>query len=131
MFYSFKITGKFRPLQDWVILRPIKEKAKDRGGIELPDNLAVYGRCEVMAVGPGRRPYRDGIYGPNILPTELKPGQFVFIQKFVEGEMKFNLNGQDVYALRERTLNLTIEDDPEEVVIAQEEKPKGRRKRAA
>lgn len=106
MHHSLKVTGQFKPLQDWVILRPIKED-ESRGGILLPDSAREYGRCEVMAVGPGFRSYANGVYGP-LFPCELKVGQFVFIQKFVEGELKFELNGHPVYAIRERHINCAI-----------------------
>lgn len=105
MFQSHNITGKFRPLQDWVILKPVREKQK--GAIHLPDNMvtAEYGRCPVVAVGPR---------------CQLKVGEVVFIQKFVEGEFKFELNGEMVYAIRERHINVTIEEPPQ--------KPSGPRK---
>ena len=103
MHQSHEIKGNFRPIQDWVILAPVKEKERKRGGILLPDSIQDYGRCRVVAVGPGTR----GIFGA-LKATELKPGKFVFIQKFVEGECKFKLNGEEVYAIRERHLNCTI-----------------------
>jgi co-chaperonin GroES (HSP10) len=105
MFHSHKINGQFRPLQDWVILKPVKEKERVRSGVVLPERVEDYGRCEVVAVGPGTRTSLG-----YLIPTELKVGQFVYIQKFVEGEMKFTLNGALVYAIRERHLNCTIED---------------------
>lgn len=105
MFHSLQIKGTFRPLQDWVILKPIAEPVRKRGGIVLPDNVKDYGRCEVMAVGPGTR----GPYG-DLKATELKPGQFVYLQKFVDGECSFVLNGERVFAMRERHANCTIED---------------------
>lgn len=108
MFQSLQIKGKIRPLQDWVVLRPIKEKAKTAGGILLPENAREYGRCPVVAVGPR---------------CDLKVGQVVFIQKFVEGEAKFALNGEVVYMCRERHLNCMIEDGVD--------KPKRRPKKAA
>ena len=95
MFQSLQIKGTIRPLQDWLILRPLKEPAKTKGGILLPENARDYGRCPVVAAGP---------------KCELKVGDVVFIQKFVEGEFKFELNGVPVYALRERHCNVTIDD---------------------
>lgn len=112
MFHAHEIKGEFRPLQDWVILAPVKEKERKRGGVVLPDRVEDYGRCRVVAAGPGFRSYKDGVYGP-LFPSELKPGEFVYVQKFVEGELKFRLNGEDVYAIRERHLNVKI--DPPEV----------------
>lgn len=95
MFASLKIEGAFKPLQDWVVLRPVREKKK--GDLFLPDVMHEYGRCPVLAVGP---------------LCELKVGQVVFIQRFVEGEFKFELNGEKVYAIRERYLNVTIVKEP-------------------
>lgn len=108
MFHAHEIKGEVRPLQDWVILAPVKEKERIRNGVLLPDRVEDYGRCRVVAVGPGFRPYRDGVYGP-LFPSDLKPGMFVYVQKFVEGEMRFVLNGEPVYCIRERHLNVTIE----------------------
>lgn len=118
MFHSHKLKGTFRPIQDYVLLRPIKEPETTKGGILLPASARQYGRCEVLSTGPGRRTDHG-----ELIPCELKVGQFVFIQKFVEGELKFNLNGDDVYVIRERHVNCTIED---EIDIA-----KRRRKKAA
>jgi co-chaperonin GroES (HSP10) len=112
MFHSHEIKGEIRPLQDWVILRPVREKERVRGGILLPDRVEDYGRCEVMAVGPGYRPYMFGLYRPGFVPTEVKVGEFIYIQRFVEGEFKFKLNGDMVYAIRERHLNLVLDPDP-------------------
>ena len=103
MFHSIRIKGTFRPLQDWVILAPVKEPEGTRHGVVLPERVEDYGRCRVVAVGPGTR----GIFGAR-KPTELQPGEFVFVQKFVEGELKFELNGETVYAIREQHLNCTI-----------------------
>jgi|SRR5882672_469786 len=96
MFQSLQIKGTIRPLQDWVVLEVIKEPAKTKGGILLPENAREYGRCPVVAVGPR---------------CDLKVGDVVYIQKFVEGEVKFELNGKSVYMSREKHLNLTIEEE--------------------
>lgn len=110
MFHSHEIKGDFRPIQDWVILAPEKPKAAKKGEIVRPDIAArEYGPCRVVAVGPGFRAYRDGVYGP-LFPSELKPGMRVWIQRFVEGELKFRLNGEEVYAIRERHLNLVVDE---------------------
>lgn len=113
MIGATQINGNFRPLHDWVVLRRLKD-AKDnvRGGLLLPENVKLheYGRCEVVSVGPGIRPCPGGVfYGP-LIPCELKPKQHVYIQKFVEGEVKFELNGEEVFLVRERHLNVTIDN---------------------
>lgn len=104
MFHSHEVDGAFRPLQDWVVLRPIKVKERLVKGILLPDNVQDYGRCEVIAVGPGS----VNALGVRV-PCHLCPGKFVFIQKFVEGELRFKVDGQECYAIRERHVNVTID----------------------
>lgn len=113
MFNTTDIKGAFTPLQDWVILKRVKEevdKTKKVGGILLPDSSyekqAKYGKCLVVAVGKGR----TTILGV-LIPCEVKQGDVVMLQGFVEGEYKFRLNGEDVYAIRERHLNV-LWDEP-------------------
>ncbi len=104
------IRGTFRAIQDWIILKPIKPKKRERveNGVLIPDRIEDYGPCLVVAAGPGfRHCSKDGVYGP-LQPTELKEGDTVWIQKFVEGEMKFALNGEMVYAIRERHVNCKL-----------------------
>jgi chaperonin GroES len=93
MFGAQQFTGTLRPMQDWLILRPIKEAKTTLGGIELPDTARQYGRCPVVAAGPD---------------CLLKKRQVVWIQNFVEGEFRFELNGQMVYAIRERHVNCIV-----------------------
>ena len=102
MMHAHKIKGNFRPLQDYVLLEPIPEPA-EKGGILLPDSARKYRGCKVVAVGPGAVT-TTGVR----VPCELKVGETVWLQKFVEGEMKFNLNGKDVFAIRERHLNVRL-----------------------
>ena len=127
MFHSHEITCKaFRPLQDWVILKPLPEKERVRGGVLLPDNVQDYIGHEIVAIGPGRLKYdgANALYGDVLIPTELKVGEYVYLQKFCEGEFQFVLNGEKVFAIRERHLNLTL--DPSAV-----DKPKKKLKKAA
>src|SRR3954470_6540022 len=104
MFHSQVVKGAFKPLQDWVVLAPVKERERKRGGILLPDSVQDYGRCEVLAAGPGA----VNALGHRV-PCHLKPGEFVYVQKFVEGELKFKMRGRDCYAIRERHLNVKID----------------------
>lgn len=107
MFHSHEYTGTIRPLSDYVLLAP--EPVKQKAEIVLTDTKREYRRAKVLAVGPGFRVSNHGVYGP-LIPTELKVGEFVFIQEFADGEVPhLRLNGQDVIMVRERHLNLTIE----------------------
>lgn len=99
MFHSHLIDGKITPVQDYLILRPIREEEKI-GELFLPDSARHYGLCPVVAAGP---------------KCELKDGDTVYIQKFVEGELKFLLNDELVYAIRERHINVAM--NPEGSVI--------------
>ena len=94
MFNSHEIKGALAPVQDYLVLRPILEDEKV-GGLFRPDNARAYGRCPVVAAGP---------------KCELKKGDVVYIQRFVEGELKFTLNGETVYAIRERHVNVAINE---------------------
>lgn len=110
MMHSHQITGSFRPLQDWVILAP-EELVTEKGGIVLPDateRMKEYRRARVVAVGPGYQVCNGGVYKSALIATELKVGQFVFIQRFVDGELSFTLNGEKCFACRERHLSLVI-----------------------
>lgn len=109
MLHSHEITGEFRPLQDWVVLAP--EEVEQKGSILLPEicRQNYYRRCRVVAVGPGFLPYANAVYGRQVIPTELKVGQYVYLQGYVDGEQQFRLNGEDVFMVRERHLSLTIE----------------------
>lgn len=95
MFHSLQIKGKFTPLQDWLIVAPEKIPERTSGGVLLPQNARDFGRCPVIAAGPR---------------CELKPGAVLWIERFVEGEFKFTLNGQSVYAIRERHANVVLAD---------------------
>lgn len=107
MHQSQEVIGSVRPLQDYVLLKPVKEEEKIRGGILLPQNIMDYGRCEVVAVG------RGVVTSMGVLvPNELKVGDFVYIQKFADGDLQFRLNGERVFCIRERHLNCAIDAPP-------------------
>lgn len=103
---AVEVTGTFRPLQDWVVMKRVEEKEKMEGGLHIPKSSQMheYGRCEVVAVGPGTR----GLFGA-LKPTELKLGSIVLLQRFVDGAFNFVLNGEKVFACREQHLNVTLE----------------------
>jgi chaperonin GroES len=94
MLGSNVIEGVFRPMQDWLLLAPQKQ-ADTRDGIHIPDSAQEFGPCPVRAAGPD---------------CGLKVGDVVWIQRFVEGEFKFVLNGESVYAIREKHVNVVDKD---------------------
>lgn len=93
MLGSNVIKGVFRPTQDWLLLAPQKQTAP-RGGIHIPDSAQEFGPCPIRAAGPD---------------CGLKVKDVVWIQRFVEGEFKFLLNGEAVYAIRERHVNVVVD----------------------
>src|SRR6187551_1515982 len=94
MFHSHNIEcSEFRPLQDWLILAPEKVDGEMKGGIFVPANPHAFGKCQVLAAGPD---------------CSLTLKDTVWMQKFVEGELKFALNGVPCYAIRERRVNVAI-----------------------
>lgn len=92
MFHSHELKGPIVPVQDYLILRPIRQDEIVKG-ILIPDGMQNYGMCPVVAAGP---------------KCQLKKGDIVYIQKFVEGEFKFTLDDVLVYAIRERHVNVAI-----------------------
>lgn len=93
MLGSNVINGVFRPMQDWLLLAPEKQ-AEKVGGLHVPDAAQEFGQCPVRAAGPD---------------SGLKVGDVVWMQRFVEGEFKFVLNGEPVYAIRGRHVNVALD----------------------
>ncbi len=76
-----------KPLSDHILIEPIKEEEKTKGGILLPQT-AEKERPEqgkVIAVGPGRKTGSG-----KIIPVEVKPGQKVLFTKYGPNEIKVN-----------------------------------------
>lgn len=93
MLGSNVINGVFRPVQDWLLLAPEKQKQK-AGEVVVPDAAQEFGRCPVRAAGPD---------------SGLKVGDVVWMQRFVEGEFKFVLNGEPVYAIHGKHVNVALD----------------------
>lgn len=96
MFHALEVKGTIRPLQDWLVVQPEKIPEEKRHGILVPANMRDFGRCPIVAAGP---------------KCELKVGDVIWQQRFVEGEFTFILNGKKVFMMRERHANLTIAED--------------------
>lgn len=76
---------KIKPLADYVLIEPEKEKEKTAGGILLPDS-ADKGRPEqgkVIAVGPGKTNSQG-----KVAPMEVKKGDKVLFSKYGPTEIK-------------------------------------------
>ena len=86
---------KIEPLGDRVVIRPMKEEEKTKGGIILPDTAKEKPqRGTVEAVGPGKMDDKG-----NRIPMELKKGDKVIYQKYTGTEIKEN--EEDYLILRE------------------------------
>jgi chaperonin GroES len=95
IFSARRLSMKFRPLQDRVVIRPIEQEAKTAGGILIPDTAKEKPmEGEVIAVGPGARS-EDG----RILPLDVKVGDRVLFGKWSGTEIK--VDGEDVVTMKE------------------------------
>jgi len=74
-----------RPLSDHILIEPIKEEEKTRGGIFLPETASKEKSEEgkVIAVGSGKMT-EDG----KIIPMAVKPGDRVLFAKYGPNEIK-------------------------------------------
>ena len=69
---------KVKPLQDRILVRPLKEKEARKGGIIIPDTAKEKPQeGEIMAVGSGRLD-KDG----KKQPLEVKKGDRVLFAKY-------------------------------------------------
>ena len=76
---------KIKPLADYVLIEPISQEEKTKGGIFLPET-AEKERPEqgkVIAVGPGKK--NDS---GQLIPMTVKPGQTVLFTKYGPNEIK-------------------------------------------
>jgi chaperonin GroES len=86
---------KFRPLQDRVLVKPLDNETKTKGGIIIPDTAKekpVQGK--VIAVGPGLR-NEDG----KLQPMGVKAGDKVLYGKWSGTEIK--VEGEDLMVMKE------------------------------
>jgi len=74
-----------KPLGDHILIEPVKEDEKTKGGIFLPDTASKEKSEEgkVIATGPGKMT-DDG----KIIPMSVKPGDKVLFTKYGPNEIK-------------------------------------------
>lgn len=100
-----KVSAKFRPLHDRVLVKRLDAEVKTKGGILIPDNVKekpVEG--EVIAVGAGKRG-EDGI----LRPLDVKKGDRIIFGKWSGTEIK--LNGDELLVMSESDIMGIVEDD--------------------
>jgi chaperonin GroES len=94
----------FRPLHDRVLIQPVEQDQKTKGGIIIPDTAKekpVEGK--VVAVGPGVRDENG-----KLRPLDVKVGDRVLYGKWSGTEVK--VNGEDVLIVKESDIMGVIEE---------------------
>ncbi len=92
-----------RPLGDRVVVKPLAQEEKTKGGIVLPDTAAKEKpqQGEVLAVGSGRT-----LENGQKVPLEVKVGDKIIFSKYAGTEVK--LEDEEVLILNERDIHAVI-----------------------
>lgn len=95
---------KLRPLNDKLIVKPLKAEEKTKSGIIIPDSAKEKPQeAEVIAVGPGKVNETTGVRNP----IDIKVGEKVLYSKYSGNE--FKLDGEDVLMLDEGDILAVVE----------------------
>src|SRR2546429_4168005 len=90
-----RISMKFRPLHDRVVVKRIDAEEKTTGGIIIPDTAKEKpSQGEIVAVGPGGRDEAG-----KLIPIDLKVGERVLFGKWSGTEVK--IDGQELLIMKE------------------------------
>ena len=95
---------KFRPLQDRVLIEPMEQAERSKGGVIIPDTAKekpVEGR--VLAVGPGARDESGRLH-----PLDIQVGDIVLYGKWSGTEVK--VDGEDLLIVKEADVMGVIEN---------------------
>ncbi|HEX9756837.1 MAG TPA: co-chaperone GroES [Nitrospiria bacterium] len=95
---------KFRPLQDWTLIRPNLASEKTSGGIYIPDAAQEKPQHgEVLAIGEGRfkeeKDKKGKVTEKKFEKTTLKPGDRVFYEKY--SGTKIEIDHEELVMVRE------------------------------
>jgi chaperonin GroES len=103
LFALRRITMRFRPLGDRVVVRRVKDEQKSAGGIIIPETAQEKAQEGVIvAVGPGA--LND--LGKRI-PPEVKEGDFVLFGKWSGTEVK--IDGDELLIMKESDISGVVE----------------------
>jgi chaperonin GroES len=95
----------FRPLHDHILVRPLRQEEKTRGGIIIPDTAQDKPQeGEVVAVGPGARD-EDG----ERIAMEVAVGDRILFGKWTGTEVR--INGEDLLIMKEGAIMGVIEEE--------------------
>ncbi len=89
---------KLKPLGDRVVLKPLRDEEKTKGGIVLPDTAKEKPqKGEVVAIGSGRL-----LENGERAPLEVKVGDRVIFSKYAGTEIK--IEGEEYLIVYERDI---------------------------
>ncbi|MDD3656705.1 MAG: co-chaperone GroES [Atribacterota bacterium] len=96
---------KIKPLGDRILVKPLQEEEKTRGGIVLPDTVSKEKPQvgEVLAVGPGRTNDEGKIF-----PMQFKKGDKVIYAKYSGTDIKDD-DDEDYLLLSEKDILAILE----------------------
>src|SRR5213593_816164 len=90
-----RISMRFRPLHDRVVVKRIDADEKTKGGIIIPDTAKEKpSQGEVVAIGPGGRDEAG-----KLIPMDIKAGDKVLFGKWSGTEVK--LDGEELLIMKE------------------------------
>lgn len=95
---------KIKPLADHVVIEPIKQEEKTKGGILLPETVEKERpeKGKVIAVGPGKRTSTG-----KRIPLDVKKGDIVIFSKYGPTEIK--VDGKEYLIAREEDILAILE----------------------
>jgi len=103
-FPQFLLIMNIKPLNDYVLIEPIKYEEVTKGGIIIPDTAreerAIKGK--IVAVGPGKINEKG-----ERVPISVKEGQTVIFKKYAPDEIK--IDDQEYYFIREDDIMAILE----------------------
>jgi chaperonin GroES len=98
-----RISMKFRPLHDRVVVRRLESEEKTKGGIIIPDTAKEKPQeGEVIAAGPGARDESG-----KLVPLDVREGDRILFGKWSGTEVK--IDGEDLLIMKESDIMGVIE----------------------
>lgn len=93
-----------KPLNDYLLVEPLKEEEITKGGIVIPETAREERpiKGKVIAVGPGKLNDKG-----ERMPMTIKEGQIVIFKKYAPDEVK--IEDQEYYFVREDDVLAIIE----------------------
>jgi chaperonin GroES len=86
---------KLKPLDDYVVVKPMEEEEKTEGGIVLPDTAKEKPqKGEILAVGPGKL-----LASGDRMPPSVKVGDMVLFGKWGGNDIK--VEGEELKIMKE------------------------------